>query len=322
MAHGNLGLSDRIAALTDLVTVYDGGLKAETAGEVHEADSPQSLARTLGSVLYDTLHSGRDEPLGMKPRSLRTPALDAALHAATGPRTTTVVGAFVADGDGHTVVHLDGVRVRVPSEAVAERTGDQVTVVMPCARPGLSAGFFLADSTVPQPARRGPLLRVYAHLDTPEVAPGVWGRLVDFLEEAGVPWRAKIASAPAVYPRKDALVVYLPRPAWQVARPCAEMLQDTGLLADGTSPFTRPITASVSCAFEPDDPGTTRRGLSFGQHRAQVFAEALVRHAASLTDEHEVLADTIATAFMDAGIDPSEPARNLSSPVVNVLRPS
>ncbi|MBP0452197.1 hypothetical protein J5Y04_22020 [Kitasatospora sp. RG8] len=322
MAQGHLGLADKIAALAEQVTVLDGGLKAETAGEVYEAGSPQALARTLGSVLYDTLHSGRAKPLGMKPRSLRDAALDAALDAATGPRTTAAVGAFVAEADGHTVVRLDGVRVRVPDEAVAGRSGDEVTVVMPCARPGLSAGFFLADSSLPQPATRGPLLRLYAHLDTPDVAPAVWGRLVEFLEEAGVPWRAKIASSPTVYPRNDALVVYLPRPSWRVAGPCAEMLQATGLLADGTSPFTRAITASVGCAFEPDDPGTGRRDLSFGQHRAQVLAEALVRHAAALTDEHEVLADTIATAFMDAGIDPAEPARNLSSPLVNVLRPA
>ncbi|MFG2986782.1 T3SS effector HopA1 family protein [Streptomyces sp. NPDC048258] len=322
MPHGNLGLADRIAALTERVTVTAGGLKAETAGEVYEADNPQALARRLGGVLYDTLHSGRARPLDVKPRSLRDAALDAALDEATGPPSTTMVGRFVSETADDTVVVLDGLRVRVPRGRVAGRSGDQVTVVMPCARPGLSSGFFLANSSLSAPPRKGPLLRLYGHLDSPDVAPDVWRALVGFLEDAGVPWQAKIASSPVVYPRNDALVVYLPRPSWRIARDCAVMLEETDLLTEGTSPFTRAVTASVGCAFEPDDPRRARQDLSFGQHRAQVFAEALVRHATTADDEDELLADTIATAFLDAGIDPAEPARNLSSPVTDVVRPS
>lgn len=321
MAHGNLGLCERIAALPQAVRVTGGGLKAETAGEVLEADNPQSLARKLGAALYDTLHSGREKPQTEQPTSLRHAGLDAALQEATGGRTTVARAHFVAEGDGHSVVVLDGLRVRVPVEAVTERSGDQVSVRLPCARPGLSTGFFLANSSRPSPAGRGPLLRLYGHLDSPDHAPEVWRRLVDFLEDADVPWQAKIASSPSVYPRHDAVVVYLPRPSWRTARRCAELLQSTGLLAEGTSPFTKPVTASVGCAFEPDDPHPGRRDLSFGQHRTQIFAEALVRHAAAPVDEEESLEDALASAFVDAGIDPSEPARNLSSPVVDVLRP-
>ncbi|MGW5126334.1 T3SS effector HopA1 family protein [Streptomyces sp. NPDC004069] len=322
MTHGTLGLADRIAALADVVTVTPGGLKAETAGQILEAETPQALARRLGPVLYETLHSGRDEPLAMKPRSLRDAALDAALDAATGDRTTTETGRFVARDGDHTIVLLDGLRVRAPAEAVADQDGTSVTVRVPCARPGLSTGFFLATSSLPSPAGRGPLMRLYGHLDNVEAAPAVWRDLISFLEDAGVPWQAKIASSPIVYPRNDAIVVYLPRPAWRLARHCAQMLQETGLLAAGTSPFTRPITASVGCAFEPDDPRPVRHGLSFGQHRTQVFAEALVQYAAAPSAEYDSPADAIATAFIDAGIDPGEPARNLSSPVVDVLRPA
>ncbi|MFD9304458.1 T3SS effector HopA1 family protein [Streptomyces sp. NPDC060048] len=327
MPYGNLGLADRIAVLAERVTVTAGGLKAETAGELYEADNPQALARRLGSVLYDTLHSGRAKPLDAKPRSLRNAALDAALDEATGERTTTSVGRLAAEAEDHLVVLLEGLRVRVPHDRVSARSddgsgGERVTVVVPCARPGLSSGFFLANSSLPAPERRGPLLRLYGHLDTPGAAPEVWRALVDFLEDSGVPWQAKIASSPIVYPRNDALVVYLPRPSWRVARDCASALQATGLLAGGTSPFTRALTPSVGCAFEPDDPRRARQELSFGQHRAQVFAEALVRHATDAGDGSEPLADTVATAFLDAGIDPAEPARNLSSPITDVLRPS
>ncbi|MFJ8871358.1 T3SS effector HopA1 family protein [Streptomyces sp. NPDC102473] len=322
MLHGNLGLADRIVTLTEQITVTSGGLKAETAGEVYEAATPQALTRRLSAVLYDTLHSGRDKPLDIRPRSLRNAALDAALDEATGGLTTTAVGRFHTAATDHTVVVMDGLRVRVPEDRVMSHEGDQVTVRMPAARPGLSSGFFFANSSRPAPTSRGPLLRVYGHMDTSDAAPEVWRATVAFLEDAGVPWQAKIASSPVVYPRKDALVIYLPRSSWRVARGCAAMLEETGLLAETTSPFTRAITASVSCAFEPDDPRRARQELSFGQHRTQVFAEALVRHATATADEDEPLADTIASAFLDAGIDPAEPARNLSSPVTDVLRPS
>ncbi|TDT23066.1 hypothetical protein EV562_12021 [Streptomyces sp. BK208] len=322
MLHGNLGLAGHIAALAQQVTVTPGGLKAETAGETYEADTPQALARRLSSVLYDTLHSGRDKPLDIRPRSLRNAALDAALDQATGPLTTHAAGRVHSQAADHTVVVLDGLRVRVPDDKVLSRSGEHVTVTLPGARPGLSSGFFFAHSSRPAPAGRGPLLRIYGHMDTADAAPRVWGALVAFLEDAGVPWQAKIASSPLVYPRKDAVVVYLPRPSWRIARACAHMLEETGLLAAGTSPFTRAVTASVGCAFEPDDPRRARQELSFGQHRTQVFADALVQHATAPAGEQEPLADTIASAFLDAGIDPAEPARNLSSPVTDVLRPS
>jgi len=318
--HGHLELNPRIAALIDQVTVVPGGLKAETAGEIYEADTPQGLVQPLAGALYQTLHTGRDKPLEAKLRTWREAEFDAALDEATGPRTSRVTGRLVSSGEGHAVVAVDGVRVRVPEEALVARNGDRADVLVPSARPGLSPGFFLATSSVSQGPAGGATLRLYAHLDSPDAAPEVWSTLVAFLEDAGVPWRAKISSSRLLYPRNDAAVVYLPRPSWRVARDCAQALQATGLLAPGTSPFTHPVTASVSCAFEPDDRRLSRRDMSFGQHRTHVFAEALVKHAALPHAEQEPVREVIASAFIDAGIDPSEPARNLSSPVVDVLR--
>lgn len=320
MSHGNLQLAEKITVLLDDITVTDGGLKAEAAGEVHEGSNPQTVARKLGAALYQTLHSGRDRPLDVNLRTFRERAFDEALDEATGRRTTTVSGRVLGTDDDGTLVEIDGLRVRVPHSSVAEGPDDAATVVLPCARPGLSPGFFLASSSRESSTGGGPLLRLYGRLDDADAAPGVWRELVAFLEDASVPWRAKISSTRLLYPRNDAVVVYLPRPAWRVARPCAELLQDTGLLGEGVSPFTHAVTGSVGCAFEPDDKRPSRRDLSFGQHRTQIFAEALVRHAAQPISEQEPVTDTIAAAFVDAGIDPLEPARNLSSPVVDVLR--
>ncbi|MFE1057046.1 T3SS effector HopA1 family protein [Streptomyces rochei] len=318
--HGHLELNARVSAVLERVSVEPGGLCAHTAGETYEADSQQQLVQKLSGVLYQTLHTGRDKPLDSQPRTWREPEFDQRLSEATGDRFSSLTGQFVAEESEHVVVALDGVRVRVPAPAVTGRAGDQVEVAIPSGRPGLSPGFFLATSGVPA-VRGGATLRLYARLDDPEAAPGVWKALLDFLEETNAPWRAKISSSRQLYPRNDALVVYLPRPAWRLARGCAQVLADTGLTATGTSPFTHPVNESVGCAFEPDERRLSRRDMSFGQHRTHVLAEALVRHAASAEPAQESARDAVAAAYIDAGIDPSEPARNLSSPVVDVLRP-
>lgn len=321
MSDATLPLVGRIAALVDEVTVTDGGLKAETAGVVYEGDSPSAVANRLAEALYETLHTGRTKPVDSHQRTLREWDFDQAFLEATGPRTTTVSGRHLADAEQGAIVDIRGLRVRVPADSLAERSGDTVTVVLPCARPGVSPGFFLATSGKVPFRSSGPLLRLYGRLDDPSAAPSLWGGLVDFLEDAGIPWQAKILSSRSQYPRNDAVVVYLPRPAWRVARPCAEMLQATGLLGQGTSPFASPLTDAVGCAFEPDDQRPSRRGQSFGQHRTRVFAEALIRHATLPPEDGSSVTDIIYGAFVDAGIDPSEPARNLSSPFVDVLKP-
>jgi hypothetical protein len=317
--HGHLELNARVAGLLDRVVVEPGGLRARTSGETHESDSQQQLVQKLSSVLYQTLHTGRDRPLDTQPRTWREAEFDQQLRQATGERVSPMTGRLVAEDAEHFLVTLDGVRVQVPASAVLARVEDRIEAAIPSGRPGLSPGFFLATSSLPA-SRSGTTLRLYARLDAPEAASAVWKTLLDFLEEAHVPWRAKISSSRQLYPRNDALVVYLPRPAWRIARGCAQVLADTGLLAAGTSPFTHPINESVGCAFEPDDRRMSRRDMSFGQHRTHVLTEALVQHAVSADPVQDSAGDAVAAAFIDAGIDPREPARNLSSPVVEVLR--
>ena len=68
----------------------------------------------------------------------------------------------------------------------------------------------------------------------------------------------------------------------------------------------------MSAAWEPDDPRPHMQRLSFGQHRMNIIATALVQHA--VLGETDGADQAIYEAFIDNGIDPSNPARNLSSP--------
>lgn len=51
---------------------------------------------------------------------------------------------------------------------------------------------------------------------------------------------------------------------------------------------------------------------SFGQHRANAVADAVVRHAAD--PGHIALADAVCESLLAVSADPAGPARNLGSP--------
>lgn len=309
-------LNTRLRDLLPEVVVHPGGMVAMTAGEVYDADNPATVARNLGSALYQTFHTGRDKPLDLAMRTMRDMEMERSLYAAMPQLTRSVEARFEKALDEGSMVTIDQVRVRVPQHPDST-DALSMSVEVPAARPGLSPGFFYVIGTNSRQFV-GPTLRLYAHLDDPESAAPVWSRLVDLMEALRLPWHGKILSCPVLYPRNDALVIYLPREAWGHASQLAAQLQGTGLLAPGVSPFTKPITESVSCAFEPDDQRGANAGLSFGQHRATVLAEALVRHAAE-DEPHGTVEDAIIGAFIDANIDPAEPARNLTSPPTSLL---
>ncbi|PRY11499.1 T3SS effector HopA1 family protein [Kineococcus rhizosphaerae] len=309
-------VSPRLLDAARGVDVEPGGLAATVAGTRYVEGSPVALARTVGGVLYQTVHNGRDKPLEFALRSFRDPRFEQTLVAATPPLVRSVradVVAPAAPGATDVVVDLDGVRVRVPNSEPREGS---VRVDLPGLRPALSPGFLYAHG--PRAGRlRGPVLRLYAHVADPQAAPEVWRRAVRFLTVPEIGWHAKVLSTPSLYPRCDALVVYLCRDGWPVAAPLAHELEATGLLGGSTSPFTRALTPSVGCAFEPTDRRPAHAGSSFGQHRANVVAEAVVAHALEGADAD--LAGLLAQACVDADVDPLEPARNLASPALPVL---
>jgi hypothetical protein len=123
-------------------------------------------------------------------------------------------------------------------------------------------------------------------------------------------YQAKVASARRFYPRRDALVVYLDRTALQVIPSLVAALSSLRLGTE-VSAFAEPLTAGIGCAWEPRDPRAGFAGMSLGQHRSRVVAEALVAHAAGTADRdrHRALVD----AFRAANIDPALPHRNLDT---------
>ncbi|MBP0458693.1 T3SS effector HopA1 family protein [Streptomyces montanisoli] len=318
-------LAPAVAELAAEVTVTatdEDEVTASFQGE-HLAGSAQKVASDLGALLYKCAHARLDHGKSLTPRTFSDPGFDRLFHEAVGERDTRREVRVAREDGEHAVVVLDGVRVTVPRDSL-DREGQEgqedgeTFLRLSWARPALSPGFFfLTSCAAPMPRRTGGLMRLYAHVADPGHAPGLLAKVAGHLEDRGLPWQAKASSNRGLYPRTDAVVVYLPRVSWVAARDLAALLESGGDLAKGTSAFTHPLTASVGAAFEPSDKRPGRESLSFGQHRCGVLAEALVTHAAA--DDGQSLTGRIVAMCNDASIDPLNPARNLSSPVTPVI---
>ncbi|MFF2657453.1 T3SS effector HopA1 family protein [Kitasatospora sp. NPDC058032] len=310
------------SALTDAlhrVEVAGDGLRAVVGTHELTAESPRALQRQLSTTLYEVLHTGRDPEQGERPRTLRDTELEARFGRAMPHRRTRVRATLLhAPADGSYVMNHGGLRLKVPAAALMGEPegaeGSQVDVMLPAARPALSTGFFLADGSRGAVDSR-PVIRVYVHLEDVDAAVEAWGRILSSLEGAEVPYRAKVLSTRRLLPRRDALVVYLGPRAWRVVPVVAAAVEGLAGVGAGSSPITRRLAPGVGFAWEPQDGRPAMRGLSFGEHRMRVLAGALVSHA--LTGGGGSREELVATRFVEANIDPADPARNIDSPVLD-----
>jgi hypothetical protein len=303
-------LAPAVRAAVDAVVVAPDRTSATVQGRPVEADTPRELRRLLAESLYNTFHSG--QPDGPVPTRLRDPALEQRFVACLPhERITTrarACGGPEADprGGNRVLVEREGVRFWAPVDLLdpAEpAAGDIVALRMPSHRAALSPGFFLVDGSRPRRGGRD-VRRVYINVTGVDDAVRVWGHVLAFLEGRQVPYRAKVLSARELYPRRDAVVVYLDGPDEHLATELADLVAGAPGVGPEVSAFVRRLGPGVGTAWEPTDNHPGRQGLSFGQHRATVLAAALVDAAGDDAVDHVV------TAFEEAGIDPTDPSRN------------
>ncbi|RSM63054.1 hypothetical protein DMH03_13530 [Amycolatopsis sp. WAC 01376] len=288
-------LLSRTRITADQVTICGRKIKAGSRGE---------LEQKLAAHLYATFHAGLPNTASGKARLKKSHWLEQELAEAI-PHTTTPVTAIAREDNGEQVlVEWDGVLVRVPRELAADTPdpGMPVRLLVPPARPGLSPGFQFVTGSRP-PVFAGPLLRVYVHLTDPAKAAFLWQAVLGSLELAGVAYQAKVLIRADEYPRRDAMVVYLPAEEADVARLIADTVRGQPGTGEITSLFAEQLAPGVARAWEPIDTRFGMAGLSFGLHRCRVLAKALL-------DDSEQPEKAVLQAFLAAGIDPENPALN------------
>jgi hypothetical protein len=308
----------RLVNVARRVRVRLDELSATVEDRVVEGADLRDLQAGLSSALYEAYHAGQ-RAQGPQPRRLRDLALEERLaagvpHRHTAVRVTALPRPARDTGAGREVLVLrEGVRVWVPEPTVSTGGGEDTLLTVPACRPAVSPGFFFAYGSVTEPreaAGADPVLRVYLHLRSADQAVEVWPDVLGHLEGRAVPYRAKVLSAPSLFPRRDALVVYLAAPEAGLAREIADVVAGGHEVPSPTSAFVERMAPGVGVAWEPADPRGGMRGLSFGQHRAAVIAQALLDGAQTGVALEEALGERL----REAGVDPANPARNLGSP--------
>ncbi|GAB7182132.1 hypothetical protein ATKI12_1963 [Kitasatospora sp. Ki12] len=314
-------VSPALLAAAERVSVLPDRTGATVGKRQLEAETPRELRRLLSDALYHELHAGLDVEGGSLPFRLRDPEFEAELAKAVPHRETTLRGVLREVGEDTHRVEFGGVTVRVPAERVlvegepaagavaagAVVGGAVVGVRNTSLRPALSPGFFMVEGTRPHRSRE--VLRVYVHVESWQAARPVWHAALTHLEANRVTYRSKIVSSKLLYPRRDALVVYLDQQDREAVHGLAEAVGELPGLGSDTSVFTRRIRPGVSTAWEPRDPAPGMDGLSFGQHRASVLAKALVDTA----DAPDTFVRVLHGHLVAANVDPADPYRNLDS---------
>lgn len=306
------------AILTALEPQIDIDLELGTAriGDADvQQDEPRVLARALGGLIYERFHVGHQLDDGLDVSDQRDTAYETRLAERLATYTwRQPVRLFDLDDTSGVVEHM-GLRVRADRNdltLVRDRT-DVAQLDVPMLSPALSPGFALARGPE-RPTDGGPMLRLYVGSADRADATAVFLEILRTLRDRKG-WQAKVASQKRLYPRSDAVTVYLRTDELAAVSDVVRAASRAEASLAPASHFTHQLATGVACAWEPDDPRPGQGSVSFGQHRAGAVAHLLVARAQGSFQPD----DTRETCHRN-GIDPDNVWRNLTSPALNLLR--
>ena len=210
---------------------------------------------------------------------------------------------IIAEGVRDFVVSKHGLSVRVRRDSVKRIVGDRGVIRYSAELLNSSPGFYtvLGDKQFTTQA----VVRIYWHLTVDGAVAFVRG-VTRLMNDAGLPFRAKVLSSPQSFCRADAAVIYMPRSIIFEAYPVVRALYRRLFrhLRSLTPVFTKRIGDGVAIAEEPQGGG------SFGQHRCDIVAKALLsayRCGAFSVDDQLY---HVRCGFKRAGLSLSQPFLN------------
>ena len=188
--------------------------------------------------------------------------------------------------------------------------GSSVSLFVPHESASMQAGFYFAmGDSLGDHLEELAIARFYWNVRADE-APGLLRRLSEGLSAYSIPFRLKVLSARELFPRPDALVLYVAeRYARITASLCAAEIPLLDSMRGRAVPlFTKRLTDGLGAA---EDPGN---GESFGMSRCRVAAEGLWNAFVSGTTESEAVVGVVRQHAARYGLDPDRPYLNPRSP--------
>ncbi|NWL12999.1 hypothetical protein DM793_17170 [Paenarthrobacter nitroguajacolicus] len=300
-----------LASLEDRVSVDAHRLTAGIGSTTLRATSHTELRSQVAGAIYTHLHIGHPG-IGTVPgtghQDLAAALIDAIPHRTViqSASARTQAGTSV-QGIPHQAVELSGVKVLFPEEALVRNPLDEIVGVrVPSWRSRATPGFLLALGAHGA-VNHADASRLYISCVTASEALEVWPKVLGALAASGLSHQVKTLSSSLAFPRSDAMVIYVSA----IDSDAAASLVRTALSSlsahdTPVSVFTHHVGDRLALAMEPRDPRPAYRGLSFGQHRSRVLADALLRASVEKTDLEPAWFEEAQTAC----INPHRPGYN------------
>lgn len=216
------------------------------------------------------------------------------------------------DGEGGLLLAQAGLCVRARTDEIAGATrasattaGAEVEVLLPASLEGSQPGFVVAlgERTLAHDPG-GAVDRLYWNVHRRGAATLV-AHLTAVLNAGGVPFRLKLLADPDAYLRCDAAVLYTPgaerRRVRRLAREVRERLGTA--IGRATPALTHRLADGLALAEEPPS------GESFGGHRCQLLAEALLDAGERGVTDPDGRIDAVRERLSREGIDLDRPWR-------------
>jgi hypothetical protein len=242
------------------------------------APGDDMLAEAIQAVLYDRCYARRP------PRATQAaiPDIEFArrLAAANAGRERWDRGwiihqfgpngqAFVRKGDRERIA-VPGAFIFDAAPGMTPQIGSSVSVRAPSETYEAQPGYYFAfGESLDELADNLSLVRVYFHCRAEDAASLV-SELTAALNRFQTPFQLKTPTAPALYGRTDAAVLYVGARYFPVTARIVAFVREKVRLEATTPLFTKTLWPGVGAAVEP---GT---GESFGSHRCRLMAEGIV----------------------------------------------
>ncbi len=308
---------DKVDILSQVAFSFDKGPASDVrnyaAGSGVAASGDDLLVKSIGAMLYDPCYTRRIRP--RQDGQSQDPAPDKEfarrLAAANRGRERWDKGwvihqfgpngqAFVRKGDRERVA-VPGAFIFDGAPGMAAQIGTSISVRAMSESFEAQPGYYFAfGEALDELADSLSVVRLYFHSNAETVASLV-GSLTSGLNRFQTPFQLKTPTAPGLYGRADATVLYVGSRYFPITARIVAGVRERVPLEAATPLFTKTLWPGVGAAVEP---GT---GESFGQHRCRLVAEGIVDAWRQGEQKASARLAAVEARFAAAGLDFSRP---------------
>ena len=127
------------------------------------------------------------------------------------------------------------------------------------------------------------------------------GELTGMLNRFQTPFQMKTPTAPALYGRTDAAVLYVAQRYFPIAIRIVSHVRENIRFEAATPLFAKMLWPGIGAAVEPES------GESFGSHRCRLAAEGIVNAWRQGEQGAEARLAAVGRRFREEGLDPERP---------------